>query len=194
MTRREWLNRVIGTVAAAAVAPLVDLTDMTPAFWSQPALRGVLPWRIVFPDGLTYTFHADVLSETLLADGSAEFRLQPAGPMLLSREVSYPMNFVGDPVPGTCALPPEGWFCTGDAGHGGPCPTHPQPSVFGTLLPPPDAPATVISRDGVPIGELVDITPSELPRAGMVDIFSGGGPVLGRLKREPVTFTVDFKA
>lgn len=25
--------------------------------------------------------------------------------------------------PGTCTLPPEGWFCSLGAGHDGPCPT-----------------------------------------------------------------------
>lgn len=27
---------------------------------------------------------------------------------------------------GTCTRPPEGWFCTKDAGHTGPCPTWPS--------------------------------------------------------------------
>lgn len=26
--------------------------------------------------------------------------------------------------PGTCTRPPEGWFCTKEEGHEGPCPTH----------------------------------------------------------------------
>lgn len=31
------------------------------------------------------------------------------------------------PVPprGTCRLPPDGWWCAGDAGHAGPCPAWP---------------------------------------------------------------------
>lgn len=164
MTRREWLNMVLGATVAAAVAPLVDLTDATPAFWSQPAVRDALPWRIVFPDGLTYTFTATVLEERLLEGGGAEFRLQPSGPMMLSREVSYPMNFVGDP--------PREW-------------------EQAEMLPSPHAPATVISRNGVPVGELVDIKVPELKRAAIDEM---DGYVLGKLKREPVSFTVDFKA
>jgi hypothetical protein len=34
------------------------------------------------------------------------------------------------PKPGTCKLPPQGWYCTLDAGHDGPCPTHSQGSYF----------------------------------------------------------------
>lgn len=200
MTRREWLTRVLGATVAAAVAPLVDLTDMTPAFWQQPALRAAHPWRIVFPDGLHYTFEADVLSERALTDGTVQFSLRPTGPAMMHREVSYPMNWTGDP--------PRAW----------------EP---GTPLPSPDAPATVISRDGVKLGELVDITPPEMQRMPMFDALSGlSGPappptaqvvplpsggvriqraardpadredttrILGRLRRGPVDFTVEFK-
>jgi hypothetical protein len=37
MTRREWLTRVIGGAAAVAVAPLIDMTDMTPAILESGA-------------------------------------------------------------------------------------------------------------------------------------------------------------
>lgn len=98
MTRREWLNRVLGATVAAAVAPLVDLTDMTPAFWQQPALRDVLPWRIQFPDGVSYTFNATVLEERLLDGGGVEFRLQPSGPMRAEREFREAPPQPGDTV------------------------------------------------------------------------------------------------
>lgn len=32
----------------------------------------------------------------------------------------------GDGTPGTCNLPPEGWYCTLAHGHDGPCPTWPR--------------------------------------------------------------------
>lgn len=31
------------------------------------------------------------------------------------------------PEPGTCDLPSDGWYCSLDAGHDGPCPTWPEP-------------------------------------------------------------------
>ncbi len=81
MTRREWLTRVIGAVAAAAAAPLIDLTDTTPAFWNQPTLKKFLQWQIAFPDGTTYSFDATVIAEKLLGDGTVQLTMQPTGPM-----------------------------------------------------------------------------------------------------------------
>lgn len=81
MNRREWLARVIGVAAAAAVAPLIDLTDATPAFWNQAPLKELMPWHITFPDGMTCTFDATVLSEKLLEDGSVNLVVRPIGKM-----------------------------------------------------------------------------------------------------------------
>ncbi len=54
--------------------------------------------------------------------------------------------------------------------------------------PSPDAPATVISRDGVPLGELTDIALPELTR---VDY---NAHVLGTLRRAgTMSFRVDFR-
>lgn len=41
------------------------------------------------------------------------------------------------PGPGSCTLPPEGWYCNLDAGHDGPCPTRMMPtfSIPGTARP-----------------------------------------------------------
>lgn len=34
-------------------------------------------------------------------------------------------RLLGVPPPGSCALPPKGWFCSLDVGHAGSCPTWP---------------------------------------------------------------------
>lgn len=80
MTRREWLIRVLGATIAAAVAPLVDLTDASPRFWEQPAIKALKPWKITFPDGTMFTFDGQVIAEKLLNDGTIEMTLQPQGP------------------------------------------------------------------------------------------------------------------
>jgi len=88
MTRREWLATVFGASVAAAVAPLVDLTDTTTKFWSQPAiLEGFKGWRISFPDGTIFTFDAFVKSERVLSNGSVEMELQPTGQVQVTHEV-----------------------------------------------------------------------------------------------------------
>ena len=33
--------------------------------------------------------------------------------------------------PGSCTVPPPGWFCTRDAGHDGPCAAHPNTRRWG---------------------------------------------------------------
>lgn len=81
MTRRDWLTRVFGATVAAAVAPLVDLTDTTPAFWRQAPLRDLMRWRIDYPDGTAHTFSATVVSERVLSDGSVELAVRPEGPI-----------------------------------------------------------------------------------------------------------------
>jgi hypothetical protein len=86
MTRREWLTRVIGGAAALAVAPLIDMTDMTPAFWNQEPLQKLMPWRISFASGDVFSFDAAVLAERLLEDGSIEFDVQPKGPVTVTSE------------------------------------------------------------------------------------------------------------
>ena len=75
ITRREMLTRVFGAAAAAAVAPLVNLTDPTVAFWNQPPIAKLLHenWRVVFPDGNSFTFAAKVVSERVHARGSRLF-------------------------------------------------------------------------------------------------------------------------
>ena len=74
------LVRMFGAVAATAVAPLIDLTDLTPAFWNQPPVKALL-WRITFPDGATFSFNATVLAERVL-DGEVELTLRPIGEMM----------------------------------------------------------------------------------------------------------------
>jgi hypothetical protein len=86
MTRREWLTRVIGGAAAVAIAPLIDMTDMTPAFWNQEPLQKLMPWRISFASGDVFSFDAAVLAERLLDDGSIEFDVQPKGPVTVTSE------------------------------------------------------------------------------------------------------------
>lgn len=56
MTRRDLLVRVFGAATAASVTPLLDMTDMTPAFWNQAPLKELMRWRIAFPDGTLATF------------------------------------------------------------------------------------------------------------------------------------------
>jgi len=94
MTRREMLVRMLGAAAAAAVAPLIDLTDTTPAFWNQLPLQKLLPWRIAFPDGTTFHFNATVVAEKLLDDGSVELTMQPQGGMKATQEVTYRINYI----------------------------------------------------------------------------------------------------
>lgn len=79
MNRREWLTRVFGTVVAATVAPLVDLTDTTPAFWNQAPIRELMRWCVQFPDGLTISFNARVVSEWMKDDGTVGFSVEPEG-------------------------------------------------------------------------------------------------------------------
>lgn len=79
ITRRECLIRMIGATAAAAVAPLLDLTDMTPGFWNQSALKQYLPWRVQFPDGTSFLFDAHVTREIFLDDGTVELSVKPIG-------------------------------------------------------------------------------------------------------------------
>lgn len=88
MTRREMLVRMFGATVTAAIAPFINLQDATPAFWNQESIKKLLPWKITFPDGATYSFDATVLEEKLLAslDGLTELslRVQPTGPMTVS--------------------------------------------------------------------------------------------------------------
>lgn len=93
MNRRDWLKTVFGAAVAALVAPLVDLTDQTPAFWNQPPIKKLLPWKVVFPDGTAFEFEADVVAERLLGDGSAELTIQPVGGMKIGRETSFQKRF-----------------------------------------------------------------------------------------------------
>jgi len=134
MTRREWLTRVIGGVAAAAVAPLIDLTDMTPSFWNQPAIKALKPWRVKFPDGVVYSFDAAVLSEKIHdpIDGftSIELTLQPTGPL----EIETEPPATTDP----------------DLGQGV---------------------GVSVSRDGMKVGELIEIQPPTITR-NMFDVSS----------------------
>lgn len=92
MNRRDWLKAVFGATAAATLAPLVDLTDTTPAFWSQPAIRALHPWRITFPDGAVYTFDAEVvaerISEPVVGAFDCSFTLRPTGAMTLEESLS----------------------------------------------------------------------------------------------------------
>jgi hypothetical protein len=84
MDRRQWLKIVLGATAAATIAPLVDLTNATPTFWEQPAIKALKPWRVTFPDGLTFVFDATVVEEkyTGIIDGlmELEMKLHPTGP------------------------------------------------------------------------------------------------------------------
>lgn len=81
MNRREWLVRVFGTTVAAAVAPLVDLGDATPAFWNQAPIRNLMRWRLTFPDGEILSFAASVVSETLNDDGTVQLKIRSDGPI-----------------------------------------------------------------------------------------------------------------
>jgi len=92
MTRRDWLTRVFGVTVAAAVAPLVDLTDTTPEFWNQPPIKKLLKWWVEFPDGTRFGFSGTVLSETLLDDGSVSLSIQPDGPPEILHDVTKPRS------------------------------------------------------------------------------------------------------
>jgi hypothetical protein len=85
MTRREMLIRMFGAAAAAAVAPLIDLTDATPAFWNQLPVKALMPWRMEFPDGLCVMFDAEVIAERLLNNGDVEFKVRPLGAMKIEQ-------------------------------------------------------------------------------------------------------------
>lgn len=90
MTRRDMLVKMFGAAAAAAVAPLIDLTDATPAFWNQASLRELMPWKIVFPDGTAWAFEARVVAETLLDDGTVSLSVVPTSNVRMSH---------GEPLP-----------------------------------------------------------------------------------------------
>lgn len=107
MTRREMLVRMFGAVVAAAVAPLIDLTDSTPAFWNQAPIKALMPWRIMFPDGTTFSFDATVIAERVLRDGGVELTLRPSGETKMSQEISYPINYSEGPNDGRVSAVPS---------------------------------------------------------------------------------------
>lgn len=112
MNRREWLTKVLGAIVAATVAPLLDLTDQTPAFWNQAPLKKLLRWQIRLPDGVTYTFNATVIAEHLI-DDVVSLTVRPSGPMQVEQTtVSFPTTYVEpDPVE-SVALPARSSFDT----------------------------------------------------------------------------------
>lgn len=88
MTRRDWLTRVFGATVAAAIAPLVDLTDATPAFWNQVPIKDKLrQWRVVFPSGDVFTFDAEVVGEKLIGD-EVQLDIKPVGPITVIHQAS----------------------------------------------------------------------------------------------------------
>ena len=135
MTRREWLERVFGVAVAATLAPLVDLTDASAAFWNQPALAKL--WRITFPSGVVFKFNATVLAEKLLEDGIVQLTISPTGPINISQEISYPMRYLGELNDDRKAK----------------------------LIPSPHAPATTISMGGGQVVQLHDILLPEFEEA-----------------------------
>lgn len=102
MTRREWLERVVGAVAAATVAPLINMEDRTPAFWNQEPIKKLLPFRVTFPDGLTFAFDGHVLAEREMPDGSIRLLIAPTGPVDIQDSRKEP---VGWPQPVSSAHP-----------------------------------------------------------------------------------------
>lgn len=95
ITRRDMLKTVLGAAAAAAVAPLIDLTDATPAFWNQPELKKVLPlWRMTFPDGTTWSFEGVVVAENINAKIDSLMEIE-----LTVRPTSMPTIEPGAPRP-----------------------------------------------------------------------------------------------
>lgn len=91
MNRREMLVSMFGAAVAATVAPLINLGDATPAFWNQAPLKELLPWRIMFPDGQTFTFAGEVVSEMLTSFGPGEIlestlTVRPTGPVTITKE------------------------------------------------------------------------------------------------------------
>jgi len=93
------LIQMFGAITAAAVAPLIDLTDTTPAFWNQPPLQKLLPFRIAFPDGMTWTFDGIVIAEKVI-DGVIDLTIRPSGmvraePVIVQQD---PWNVPGKPM------------------------------------------------------------------------------------------------
>lgn len=84
MTRRECLTRLFGAAVAVTLAPLIDLTDTTPAFWNQAPLQELLQWRVVLPDGMSWSFSAQVVSERIV-DGELVLDVRPSGPMVIEQ-------------------------------------------------------------------------------------------------------------
>lgn len=91
ISRRQCLQTLFGAVAAAALAPLVDLTDLTPKFWEQAAVRDLDLWRIVFDD-TTFTFRAHVVEETIVGN-LWTYVLRPTGPMKIATSMTFPINY-----------------------------------------------------------------------------------------------------
>lgn len=133
MTRREMLVRVFGVAVAATVAPLVDLTDLTPMFWDQAPIRRV--WRIIFPDGMVFSFGARVVAEKITVDGTVSLTLRSEGPITASRTTSS-MAFDH---------------------HGAP--------IELARLPSPSAPATVLEMGDGKFVEIQDIALPKLTRS-----------------------------
>jgi hypothetical protein len=42
-------------------------------------------------------------------------------PLDSETDAPFPSELMNEFKPGSCSVPPNGWFCTGDEGHEGPC-------------------------------------------------------------------------
>lgn len=160
MSRRDCLVRIFGAAVAAAVAPLVDLTDRTPAFWNQPALKDLMPWRIKFPDGTTFSFNATVTAEELLADGTINLTLHTGGRMKIDQDTSPAEAYANEPE---------------------------TDSV--TEIGPPSGPASAtVIQSGTRVMEVQDIMSAEFSREPIG--YDDENRPIGVIRRSDITFTV----